>query len=110
MSARLSRWIEPPIRVGIYGCSFLLRSPLSWPCMLLGPLLSPLAVAMRRSLPAMARALGYHSVGIYGCSFLLRSPLSWPCMLLGPLLSPLAVAMRRSLPAMARALGYHSVG
>ena len=32
--------------------------------MLLGPLPSPLAVAMRRSLPAMASALGYHSVGM----------------------------------------------
>src|ERR1700681_4894613 len=31
--------------------------------MLLGPLLSPLAVAIRRSLPATASALGYHSVG-----------------------------------------------
>jgi len=31
--------------------------------MLSGPLLSPLAVAMSRSLPTIASALGYHSVG-----------------------------------------------
>jgi len=30
---------------------------------LFGPLLSPLALAMSKSFPAKARALGYHSVG-----------------------------------------------
>jgi hypothetical protein len=46
------------------GMLFRIASPLSVPSMLLGPLPSPLAVAMRRSLPAMASALGYHSVGM----------------------------------------------
>src|SRR5215813_5946537 len=32
--------------------------------MLFGPLLSPLALAIRRSLPAIARALGYHAVSL----------------------------------------------
>ncbi len=33
-------------------------------CILFGPLPLPLAVAMNKSFPAMARALGYHSVGM----------------------------------------------
>src|SRR5258706_15611327 len=80
MSERLRRATEPAIRVGMYGWSRWRRSFFSVPIMLFGPLPWPLAVAISRSLPEIARALGYHSVGIkpMGSAFGVARPLRMP--------------------------------